>query len=299
MAWLLVAGNQPATAQVIGTVSADGDTVTVGDPVTLTLKFDAPPEYRPGSLVWPLPLDTLVALDTLRVVSVAESSWTCRIKIALFAAGAFPIDPSSLLLFGPGGDSLQVAFAPESIHVASVLDSLAEAEGPSGYKPLIEPPGRIPLWAWLAFALALAIGAALFWYLRRPKPVIVAPALAAAAPWETAKAELDRLSAKGYHLKGEPRLFAIELSEIIRRYLEGRYGFVALEQTTGEIKSALKHIALSDQQRQGLLDTLTSCDLAKYAKFHWPAPELIRSLAGARRFVEETTPRAEAQVNAA
>lgn len=295
--WLLVAGTPPAAAQIIGTATADGDTVTVGDPVTLTLTFDAPRGYRPGSLTWSLSPDTLVTLDTLRVVSSADSTWTCRIKIALFAAGTFPVDPSSLLLFGPDGDSLQVAFAPESIHVASVLDSLTEAEGPAGYKPLIEPPGRIPLWAWLTFVAVLALGAALFWYLRRPKPVMMVPAVAAAPPWETARAELDRLSARGYHLRGEPRLFAIELSEILRRYLEGRYGFVALEQTTSEIKLSLKHIELSEPQRQGLLATLGSCDLAKYAKFNWPAPELMRSLTGARAFVDATTPRAEAGVN--
>ena len=281
------------SAQIIGSVSADGDTVTVGDPVTLTLKFAAPPQYRPGSLVWPLPPDTLAAIDTLRVVSVAESTWTCRIKVALFAPGTLPVDPSSLLLFGPDGDSLQVAFAPESVRVASVLDSLAEAEGPSDYKALIEPPGRIPLWAWLAGAAALLGGAALFWYLKRPKSLRPAPVTAAAFPWEIAQAELDALSAKGYHLQGEPRLFAIELSEIVRRYLEGRYGFVALEQTTSEIRSSLKHIELSESQRQGLLDTLAACDLAKYAKFHLPAPELTRSLTGARTFVDETTPLAE------
>jgi hypothetical protein len=262
----------------------------VGDPVALTLKFAAPPDYRLGGLLWPLSSDTLVALDTLKVVKVADSSWTCRINLALFAPGGFPVNPSSLLLFGPEGDSLQVAFAPESVQVASVLDSLAEAQGPSGYKGLIKPPGRVPFWAWILVALVLLGAGFLFWYLRRPRTLVVASAPAALPPWETAKAALDRLAAKGYHLQGEPRLFAIELSEIVRRYLQGRYGFVALEQTTSEVKFSLKHIEITDPQREGLLETLTACDLAKYAKFHWPAPELTRALTGARTFVDQTTP---------
>jgi len=224
-------------AQVIGTVTAESDTVTVGDPVTLTLKFTAPPDYRLGSLLWSVSSDTLVTLDTLKAVKVADSSWTCRINVALFAP-----------------------------------------------------------WAWILAALLLLGGGALFWYLRRPRALVVASAPAALPPWETAKAELDGLAAKGYHLRGEPRLFAIELSEIVRRYLQGRYGFVALEQTTSEVKFSLKHIDITDPQREGLLETLTACDLAKYAKFHWPAPELTRALSGARAFVDQTTPLPEPEV---
>jgi hypothetical protein len=287
-----------AGAQIIGSVQAAPDTVTVGDPVLLTLRFSADPALRTGRIDWSLPSDTLAALDTLQTLKSADSNWSCRIRVALFAPGTFRVEPSSLLLFGPQGDSLQVAFAPESVHVATVLDSAAVAQGPAGYKQLIEPPGRIPWWLWLS-AVLLAIGvAAAVWFWRRPKAAVLVPQAPRLPPWEVARTELDLLSSRGYHLRGEPRLFAIELSEIIRRYLEGRFGFEALEQTTSEIKYALRYLELDDRTKQELLDTLIGCDLAKYAKFHWPAPELTRALSSARTFVDATVPRQPAEAPA-
>lgn len=279
-------------------MSAEPDTVTVGDPVTLTIRFTAGPDYRAGRIDWPFSADTLSPLETLQTAEVPDSNRTCRIRVALFATGTLRVSPSSLLLLGPGGDSLLVAFAPESVHVATVLDSAAIAEGPAGYKDLIEPPGRIPWWVWLGAVLFAAAGAALIWYWRRPRAVVVAPVAPALPPWEVARAELEALTAKGYHLRGEPRLFAIELSEIARRYLEKRFGFEALEQTTTEIRFALTHAEVEERRRQEILDTLVSCDLAKYAKYHWPAPELTRALGTVRAFIDATVPQPAAQVEA-
>jgi hypothetical protein len=48
-----------------------------------------------------------------------------------------------------------------------------------------------------------------------------------------------------------------------------------------------------------VLAALQGCDLVKYARFHWPAPELVEALARVRRFVTETTPRPAEEVAAA
>jgi hypothetical protein len=135
------------------------------------------------------------------------------------------------------------------------------------------------------------LAAAYLWHrLRRPRPPVRVPAPVTRAPWIVACERLDRLAERKYHLRGEPRPFAIELSEIVRLYLEQRYGFLALEQTTSEIGSAMKHVDVTTDQKDAVLRLLAGCDLAKYANFHWPANDLAAALKTARRFVEETTP---------
>ena len=124
----------------------------------------------------------------------------------------------------------------------------------------------------------------------KPKVVTIPRAEPERPPWEVAMDRLEALAEKKHHLRGEARPFAIELSEILRGYLEDRFGFVALEQTTSEIKVALRHVSLSDAQKDAVLKVLTGCDLAKYAKFHWPAPELHAALSNTRQFVTDTRP---------
>jgi hypothetical protein len=182
--------------------------------------------------------------------------------------------------------------------VASVLPADQDSVPPADYKALIVPPRRIPVWLWATIALLAIAAVWAYRYWKRPRTIASVSAGPARPPWELAHEALNALEARGYHARGEPRPFAIELSEITRRYLEHRFGFVALEQTTREIRAALQHTSTHDSQRDPLLKTLTDCDLAKYAKFHWPAPELVAALRTVRTFVEQTTPRVEQKAEA-
>jgi len=272
-------------------VVIDRDTVTVGDPIEVLIQFTAPHNYRMGEIYYTYPRDTLYPLDdSIVVIKEGDSSWTVPSRIALFATGHFSAGPQHLLLFSPSGDSSYVLFPPESVVVASVLPAEQDSIAPAGYKGLIEPPARFPWWMWLILVAVLAGILLLVKYFRKPRVVTIAQAAPRRPPWEIAMDRLDVLADRKHHLRGEARPFAIELSEILRAYLEDRYGFVALEQTTSEIKTALRHVALVDEQKDALIRVLTGCDLAKYAKFHWPAPELHAALSTTRKFVTDTTP---------
>lgn len=274
----------------LGEVSLDRDSVTVGDPIGVQMKFTAPATYKLARAGWTAGGDTLLALDTLSFEVTGDSNWRVLTRIALFSPGLLSAGPSDVLLLGPGGDSLFVLFPPESVMVASVLPADTDSIPTAPYKGLIEPPSRVPWWLWVGVALVLL---ALFWMWRRmrqPAQPVRVPAPALRAPWVVACERLDQLAERKHHLRGEPRPFAIALSEIMRLYLEQRYGFLALEQTTSEINVALRHIDLTTAQKDALLRLLSGCDLAKYANFHWPASDLAASLQTARRFVEETTP---------
>lgn len=290
--WALAAGLlvQAAWAGDLGEVHLDSDTVTVGDPISVHMRFQAPGTYKPARVSWAHGADTLLCLDSLSIQVQGDSNWLVSTRVALFIPGRLSAGPNDILLLGPSGDSLYVLFPPESVSVASVLPAQQDSIPAAPYKTLIQPPSRISLWVWAGLLmLAVAVGA-LVYYLRRPKPVVVVREPAALPPWDVALTRLSELAERKHHLRGEPRPFAIALSEIVRAYLEDRYGIYALEQTTREIMLSLKHVELSEAQREALLRLLQGCDLAKYANFHWPAPDLAASLSAARRFVEATTP---------
>jgi hypothetical protein len=116
------------------------------------------------------------------------------------------------------------------------------------------------------------------------------PVVRAGAPHEVAHAALDRLEASTLLERGEVKAFHIEVSLIVRAYIEARFGIDALEMTTREVMVELgagpaDPAALGDCGR-----FLVACDLVKFAKRR-PADAESRALIQvARVFVDATTP---------
>lgn len=289
----------PASAGDIGSAHVELDSVTVGDRISVTLMFVSPPFYRIGPVTQPFSSDTLFQLDTITITAVNDSLRRATYHVALFATGRLPAVPEAIMLLGPEGDTTYVLFPPESVTVYSVLPDSSDSLRIAGYKGLQLPPGRIPLWAWIMGALLVVAGVYGYWWMKQPKPDVVETVIPMKPPWDIARTELATLMDKRYHEKGCARLFGVELSEIVRRYLEGRYGFEAMEQTTTEIKRDLRTTPVSDAQHRDIIQAMQGCDLAKYAKFHWPPPEMLSAHKTVSRFVDETEPTIEPEEKAA
>jgi hypothetical protein len=81
----------------------------------------------------------------------------------------------------------------------------------------------------------------------------------------------------------------VELSAIVRRYLEQRYEIRAPELTTEEfLPVAMARPELSEEHRGLLSSFLGRCDRVKFAGYRPDAEESLASLAAARGFVEDT-----------
>jgi hypothetical protein len=152
----------------------------------------------------------------------------------------------------------------------------------------IKPPVDIPNeWAWVWWMLAavliaaLATGAWLWWRRKRAQipPIPVIPVHVRAK---------QRLQA-ALALIHDPRLFCIEVSGVIRVYLEERFRFHAPERTTEEFLLELQATKLlTPDQKQSLGEFLQSCDLVKFAR-HEPTESALRELHdSALRLVDET-----------
>jgi len=133
-----------------------------------------------------------------------------------------------------------------------------------------------------AVLVGAALAVALHWWRKqkaRVPPVPIVPAHVRAK---------QRLHA-ALALIHDPRLFCIEVSGVIRVYLEERFNFHAPERTTEEFLLELQATRLlTPDQKQSLGEFLQSCDLVKFARYE-PTESALRQLQdSALRLVDET-----------
>lgn len=100
---------------------------------------------------------------------------------------------------------------------------------------------------------------------------------------------LAALGKKDYIHQGKIKAYYIELSDIVRHYLENRFNLRAPEMTTEEFLIKVKEDSnLSLEHKDLLRDFLTNCDLVKFAKYQPAETEADLALASARRLVDQT-----------
>ncbi len=184
-----------------------------------------------------------------------------------------------------GADAYEVLTERLDFEVDSVL--------PEGVVPELRPPpgelaavdrGPLPAWGWAVIALsalALAGGAAFRIY--------TAPRRRRRSAWEIARAELDSMLARARPGPEELDAFYVELSGLIRRYVERRFELRSPELTTEEfLEVAGRSPGLERPQRDRLLDFLRGADLVKFARHRPGGQEVEAALASAADFISKT-----------
>ena len=106
---------------------------------------------------------------------------------------------------------------------------------------------------------------------------------------EDALSALEVLQSRGAPDAGDADAWFVELSAIVRRYLEHRYDIRAPELTTEEFLAvATDRSELRKKHRKLLSTFLERCDRVKFAGYRPDADESLATLAAARAFVAET-----------
>lgn len=83
-------------------------------------------------------------------------------------------------------------------------------------------------------------------------------------PWEFALNELKQIKQKMLIVKGKEYPFSIEMSLLIRRFLEKYYHFPAAERTTYELKAELTNMKI--ENRDKIISVLKRLDEVKYTQ---------------------------------
>ena len=280
---LAVAGGVPAAAQTVPpaiSATVEPARIAVGDRARLGIVV----EHDAGaSVTWPAP-ESLGPFEVLerrageprvegeRAVSTAEFVLTA------FELGDLEVPPLEIEVAGAGGEVVTLATEPAPVTVASVgLDESGDIRAIKG--PLDIPLSVLAVVPWLAGLVMLA-GLA-YWlrrrFRRREPDSIPAPPEPARPAHEIAYEALRTLEAGRLPERGEIKTFHIRASDIVRAYVEGRFGVDALEMTTGEVLDGLRGLEIDETVLLDFRRLLERCDLVKFARDR-PALERCREV---------------------
>ena len=260
------------------TATLDSNTILIGQQINFTITNKVT-----STKIWPTYNEFLV--EGIEIIKASKIDTTDGVITQEFIITAW--DSGSY--FFPS-----IAFSENSKTQALLLNVqtiiLAEdAELKDIKQPIEEPIGWSDIWPWLLGILILSL---IIFILRKyvfnknKQPIIVKPNVIIAADISALK-ELNALEKAKIWQEGNVKEYHSQLSEIIRRYTENRFQFIALELTTDEILQELKSI-LSDDQLNNLSTLLQRADLAKFAKSKPIDTENMESMVLAKGFVNAT-----------
>ncbi len=175
--------------------------------------------------------------------------------------------------------------------VGALADGESPIEAPAG---LLELPR--PLWWYAAGAAGLALAGLGGWWLLRKRPA-AAPAAVALPAHVRALRALGRLRTAPRTTPAEIERFYVDVSTVLREYLEERFALRAPERTTEEFLRELEGgDRLAREHRTALEQFLRRCDLVKFAAQVPGEADHVATFAIAEAFVEgtRTDQRAEA-----
>jgi hypothetical protein len=268
--------------------------ITVGDRVTFRFSVEGPAELAvtaPLSATvfgdWEvlgcrtLPDKTGKSGAVVREYEWVMTAWTTG-KITL---------PSLRFTYTRTGARPGSASAPPALmEVESVL---ARDKNPQDLKPPKGLIGYRNIWPYIWAALAvLGIAFLAWWWQRRKKRLAalaagIIPGVPVIPAEETARAALDELASSGL-AETDVKVFYIRLSDILRRYIEAKFGIPAMDRTTAELMPEIrKHPALRDFNSDFRI-FFEDCDLAKFAKYVPSAGDIAHDLAHGRKVVDAT-----------
>jgi len=286
-------------------VSADLDStaILIGDQINLNLKASFPANNK---VFWPVINDTIIKdieiiekskIDTVFSDDKTYKTLLQKIKITSFDSGFYKIPPFHFEYSEPDDTTkFSLKTYPLYLEVYTIAVDTTKGIFP------IKGPVKVPLtfkeilpWI-IGGTVALLLIAFLIYFLikrkkheplfkAKPKPKLPAHIIALNA--------LENLRKEKLWQSGKIKAYHTILTDIIRKYLEERFGINAIEMTTDEILSAIKSIQISEELKVKLKEMLVLADLVKFAK-EKPLPvQQDLSLINAIAFVRETIERIE------
>ena len=143
---------------------------------------------------------------------------------------------------------------------------------------------------WLSVLLLILLALVYYLYIRMRdnKPIITHIRIVKKLlPHQKAMKEIEQIKADKMVSSENPKEYYTKLTDTLRRYIEERYGFSAMEMTSSEIIEKLT--ASQDQKALAELRQLfTTADLVKFAKYSTLINENDMNLVNAIEFINQT-----------
>lgn len=160
--------------------------------------------------------------------------------------------------------------------------------------PFLWSDWSLLFWLSVLMLVLMAVGYYLYMRLRDNKPIITHIRIVKRLlPHQKAIKEIEQIKADKMQNSENPKEYYTKLTDTLRKYIEDRYGFNAMEMTSSEIIERLEK-ALTDDTKDAatmkaeLRQLFTTADLVKFAKYSTMINENDANLVSAIDFINQT-----------
>jgi len=240
----------------------------IGDELRLLLQVEHPRKY---SVVPPSEKLDLSPFEIKKVEPAPSRKGqnrvqeTTRFTLTVFQTGNLQIPPIPVRYADESGEPNEVFTEPVPVKVVSVGKKITDKDD---VRPIKGPVsvGLARFWSGLWSVLTAALFIFLITKITLRKLRERKDLESLKPPYERVKIELERLKDKGFLEEKNYKEYYSGLSDILRRYLERRFGVEALEKTSSEIRMDLEKKAFDKDLTRMIGEVLDESDLVKFAK---------------------------------
>ena len=266
----------------------------VGEQVAITVTAHAKDTAKvefPRSLLMPQGIEVLEAIE-----APAEDEpggmmrHECMYVLTSFADTLYPLPPIPVRISGKEFPTKQLALKVLTVDVDTT--NYEKYYGPKDVQSLPmswtdDQWGRALLLSFVMVLLILA-GLWLLARLRSNKPIIARiRIIKRILPHQKAMKAIEEIKADHVASAEDPKEYYTRLTDTLRKYINERYGFNAMEMTSSEI---IERLTRSDDPKllEELRQLFTTADLVKFAKYSTLINENDANLVNAIDFINQT-----------
>lgn len=294
----LFAGVAASHAQDNARVTArmDARQITVGDQARVFLEVHNNPAT--ADVKWPAFTDTFNSLEITekgKIDTLQEGGnviYRQRLLITGFDSGLFKIPAFQFAVVPKSGNPYVLQTDSFELLVQTVAVDTTKEFKPIKNIILVQSSWLDYIW-YIAGGVALlliVIGITLFFALRK-KPAKPQPKAPAIPLQDRVMKQLAELEGQQLWQKGQVKEYYVQLTDIVRNYIEERFATPALELTTDEMLYKVQHHKELQPYHALLQNILHTADLAKFAKWQPLPQEHFDAMDNARKFVENSRPK--------
>lgn len=296
---LVSSGEEKKSVKPKKSVALSKDSILIGDQVVMTAEFSAPSDaaWRIVPYAQTLAQDTMTAGEVevvedfvIDTVAIRNGISELRAKLLLtsFDSGSFRLPGPVVITAGDGGRADTVDMEDLLLYVNTIqidtasfqpFDIKGQEKYPVTFKDILP-------WLLAAFGAAIAVLAVLrYLKMRRQHKDFFGNSLVKEPAHIVALKKLDKLRTDKLWQGGKEKAYYTGITDVLREYIEKRYGFGAMEKTSAEIMEALGDKKLDSGIYQKLEEMLRTADLVKFAKYSPAAEENENAIPVAVNFV--------------
>ncbi|MDE7407156.1 MAG: cell wall anchor protein [Muribaculaceae bacterium] len=261
---------------------------------------------QPADVVghWTLPADAKMLTPEVYLIARSDADTTDlgnnRIQIdqslivQSFDSGLYVLPPLQYVI---GADT----FASSSLALKVIPVEVDTMQSIHPYANTVSIPRKIwdflpdfivDYWSWYLTAIILISAVTVYWFFFRKKNIkrIFMPEPKPVPPYEMAMQQLQSLKDSQLCERGQEKEYYTRLTDILRVYLQRRFGINAMEMTTPQIQRAVRENKETCSSTKYMNQILEIADFVKFAKVRPLPDDNVKSFNSALRFVEDTKP---------